>query len=239
MVQDVEVTVLAFGNKDVELKVVVAVLFIAEEKDLVVAISEVTALGTVEVGNNAVFSRTRIVAPSGPPVITMSDSVLGNLVANSVVLERIEDQHLVIALQRDFEVIDVILRSGSILRREEVHGAKNTVGGVFAEAVQAPLPFGHQLFIEIELGHVIVGIDMHAEVHPFVVDARQVAGAIATGVNRAVARGLGRVLPIVGHVQIDLHGPSAVGTSKVVQHIKVTVLAFGNVGIEFEVVDTR
>ena len=244
VVQDVEVTVLAFGNKDVELKVVVAVLFIAEEKDLVVAISEVTALGTIEVGNNAVFSRTRIVAPSGPPVVTGSNGFSGNLVAHGVLLEGIEDQHLVVALQRDGEVVEVILRGSGILGREEVHGAEDTVGDVLTEAVQAPLPFGIEFFglahhIEVKLGNVVVGINMDAEVHPFVVDARQVAGAVATGVNRAVARSLGRILTVIGFVHVNLHSPSAVAACEVVQHVEVTVLAFRNIGIEFEVIDTR
>ncbi len=244
VVQDVEITILAFGNEDVELEVVVTILFVAEEEDLVVAIGEVTALGAFEIGNHTVFVTAGSVAPSGPPVVTGSNSLSSDLVTNSVLFERFEEQHLVVALQRDFEVVEIVLRSSGILGREEVHGAEDAVSLVLTEAVHAPLPFGIEFFrltnhIEVKLGNVVVGIDMDAEVHPFVVDARQVAGTIATSVHGAVTRSLGRVLTIVGHVHVNLHGPSAVATSKVVQHIEVTVLAFRNESVELEVINAR
>ena len=176
----------------------------------------------------------------------MGDGIFSNVVTNGVVIKRIEEQHLVVALQRHGQVIDVVLRGGSILRREEVHGTKAAVGIILAEAVQAPLPFGIEFLfltnhIEIKLGNIVVSIDMDAEVHPLVVNARQVAGAIATSVHGAVARSSGRILTIIGQVHVNLHGPRGTSTAiyhKVVQHVEVTVLAFRNIGIEFEVVNT-
>ena len=91
MVQDVEVAVLALGNENVELEVVVTILFVTEEEDLVVAIGEVTALCAFVFGNNAVFTATGSVAPSSPPVVTGSNSFNSDLVAHGVLLERIED----------------------------------------------------------------------------------------------------------------------------------------------------
>ena len=246
VVQDVEVTVLAFGDEDVELEVVVTVLFVAEEEDLVVTIGKVTALSVVEVGNNAVFIATRLVAPSGPPVVTGGNSFSSNLVAYCVLFERFEKQDLVVALQRDVKVVNVILGVSSILGREEVHGAKDAVGDVLTKAVQAPLPFGIEFFrlanhVEVELSNIVVGINMDAEVHPFVVDARQVAGTVATSVHSALAGSLGRVLTIVGHVHVNLHSPNAVVavvSIKMVQHIEVTIFALRDVGIELEVINT-
>ena len=89
MVQDVEVAILALGDEDVELEVVVTVLFIAEEEDLVVAIGEVASLGAIEFSNNAVFTATSSVAPSGPPIVTGSNGFHSNLVAHGVLLEGI------------------------------------------------------------------------------------------------------------------------------------------------------
>ena len=100
------------------------------------------------------------------------------------------------------------------------------------------MPFGIEFFVEVELSNVVVSIYMNAEVHPFVINARKVAGAVATSVDSAVARSLGAVLTIVGFVEIDLHSPSAVCASKVVQYVEVTILALWDENVKFEVIDT-
>ena len=215
VVQNIEVTILALGNEDVELKVIVTILFITEKEDLVVTIGEVTALSAIEVGDHAIFVSAGSVAPSGPPVVTSGNGFSSDLVTDSVLFERLEEQHLVVALQRNGKVVNIVLRSSRILGREEVHGTENTVSLVFTETVHAPLPSGIQLFglanhIEIEFSNIVVGIDMHAEVHPLVIDARQIAGAIATSVYGAVVGSLGRVLTIIGHVHVNLHSPNAI-----------------------------
>ena len=211
--QNVEVTIAAFGNEDVELQVVVTVLFVAKEKDVVGNTGNLTANAATLFGNETVLIGARMVVPSGPMVVTMGNGIFGNVVAHSVLLERIEQQHFIVALQRDGEVVEIEFGSSGILRREEVHSSEDTVSLAFTKTVHTPLPFGIDFFrltnhVEIELGNVVVGIDMDAEVHPFVVDARQVAGAVATSVHGAVTRSRGRGLTVVGLVHVDLHSPN-------------------------------
>ena len=70
VVQDVEIAVLALRNKDVEFKVVVAVLFITKQQDVVINTRDESTFSTVHQSDDTVFSATRSIAPSRPPIMT-------------------------------------------------------------------------------------------------------------------------------------------------------------------------
>ena len=97
LVEDVEITILAFIAIDGELKVVCARFLATEEKDVVVSARDVTALGATSLSDDTVFAATGMVGPSGPPVVTNSLSALSNLATKRICLKIIVNQHLVLS----------------------------------------------------------------------------------------------------------------------------------------------
>ena len=85
MVQNVEVTVLAFRNVGIEFEVINTRRVIAEHDDLVVTKGEVGSHSATCLTKNAVFGTTRLVAPSGPRItIGLSDFSAGNAVVEII-----------------------------------------------------------------------------------------------------------------------------------------------------------
>ena len=127
------------------------------------------------------------------------------------------------------------------MRRIEIHRGKGTPHNAFTETVEAPLPLTNKYLVfawsgVVVTGDVCVGVHIQAEVHPCVVNTRHVGSAVTSSMDGAVARCMGRVWAIVGHVEVTLHGPSAIATCKVVQDVEIAVLAFRDEDVKIKVV---
>ena len=215
-----------------------------EEEDIVIGARDIATLGATSFSDNAVFVATRMVGPSGPPVVTDFNGTLSNLATERIELKVVVNQHLVISAIDDADVVDVELGSGSILGRIEIHGIKFTANGIRAKAVKAPHPRTHFLFglasdIPIKGGQVLVHVDVHSVLHPLVIHTRDFDSAVATSMNgtHAFTKSSG-IVTIVGAAEIELGGPSRTTTSKLMQHIEIAILSIRNESIENEIEHT-
>ena len=144
------------------------------------------------------------VEPASPVTDGITAVINGNLNGGHVVFTEFfsdfsrSDGELRSAFATDLleaEVIKIIDGTTVFHRSEEVHGGEGTTNHVVTKAVQAPLPFANEnLFFArsgvVVTSDVVIGVHIQAEVHPSIINASHIGGAVATSVNGAMTRSL-------------------------------------------------
>ena len=185
--KDVVVGILSVRDVHVEAASESAAGLVTEEQDLVIVISEVTALGTIQFSDFTISGTTRSIVPSGPPVVTGVDGCDSNLIAHIVFLEGFHNDGLATRIGCKHNIVDEILGNSSTGRRIEVGSIKLTRTGTTA-GLQAELPSANHFTIDREGSLVVVEVNVVFHIEPCIVRALKVVVSTPSSNHCAVIR---------------------------------------------------